>query len=127
MKILTVILAVGCLSVALPANAGLPSKQAESNSIDTAHKEMVRLTGLSVQQQYDYFRCQLWFYESVSDESDFAQLTQEDKKELEKIVGERAFFLHRFTPKQKGGSIYEILVSENGATVYGTRTKPRKE
>lgn len=126
MKMLSVILTLGWFVVASSANAELPSKQADSDSNNAAHKEMERLTGLSEQQQFDRFVCQSWYYTSLSDKSNFAELNEQDREEIRKVVGDRAFFLHRFTPKQKGGSIYEIFVSKDGMTVYGTRTKPRK-
>jgi len=110
------------LTFAVIASAA-PSKQEESDSVALAHKKLERLVGLNERQQYDRYVCEFWFYESIADPSDFARLSEEAKKELKKLVGGRAFFLHRFTPKEKTGLLYEVLVSADGQTVIGTQKK----
>lgn len=126
-------LVVGTLGCA-PRSTGLPaepvrppasdrrsSKQAESKSIRIAHREFERLTGLPERQQYDSYRCEFWFYDTLADGSNFAKLTEADRKALKATVGDAAFFLHRFTPKGAGDRIHEVFVSEDGTTVVGAR------
>lgn len=123
---ITVMLIAVCgFSVCLASPA--PSKEAAADSIRTAHDAMVRISGLSERQQYDQFVCEFWFYESLSDKSNFGKLTDDDRKELRKIVGKQSFFLHRFTPKAEGGTVYEIFITEDGAKVLGSRLKGRKK
>ncbi len=120
MRALTSILILVLFAVASAA----PSKQEESDSVALAHKELKRLVGLNERQQCDRYVCEFWFYESVADPTDFARLSKEEKNELKKFVGERAFFLHRFTPKEKTGLRYEVLVSADGQTVIGAQKRP---
>ena len=99
------------------------SKKAASDSIQVAHTEMKRLSGLDERAQYDRFVCEFWYYESITGRSNFAKLTDAERKELEKVVKDQAFFLHRFTSKEKRAVTYEIFVSEDGAAVIGSRSK----
>jgi len=107
----------------LAADTG-PSKQAESDSIRTAHREFERRTGLTERQQYDSYRCEVWFYDSLGDRSNFGKLTEADRKDLKATVGGGPFFLHRFTPKKAGGRVHEVFVSKDGTAVLGARAKP---
>ncbi len=111
------------LSLALVAGAA-PSKQAESDSLEVAHRELKRMTGLDTKAQYERFECEFWFYGSVDDPTNFARLKEEEKKELKKIVGSRPFFLHRYTPKKKGSEVLEVFIGDDGKTVIGAQKKP---
>jgi hypothetical protein len=82
---------------------------------------MERLTGLPERQQYDGYECEVWFYDTLADGSNFAKLTEADRKALKAMVGDAAFFLHRLTPKGAGGRIHEVFVSKDGTTVLGAR------
>ena len=104
--------AVALLLFVAGAAWALPSKQAEADSVDAAHRELERLTGLTTQKQYDQFVCEVWFYESVDDSANFAGLKDEEKKALRKLVGDRAFFLHRFTPKKTSSPLFEVVEAE---------------
>ena len=106
-------------------NAG-PSKQAESDSLEVAHRELQRLTGLDEKAQYERLVCEFWFYESVDDPTNFARLNEDEKKALKKIVGGRPYFLHRYTPKKKGAEVFEVLIGEDGKTVLGVQKKPNQ-
>ena len=112
------------LFLVLVASAA-PSKQAESDSLAVAQLEFQRMTSLNSKSQYERFVREFWFYESVDDSANFAQLNNDDKKNLKKLIGSRAFFLHRYTPK-KGTGVIEVYISDDGRTLLGTQKKPNE-
>lgn len=118
--------AVALLLFVAGAAWALPSKQAEADSVDAAHRELERLTGLTTQKQYDQFVCEVWFYESVDDSANFAGLKDEEKKALRKLVGDRAFFLHRFTPKKTSSPLFEVVVGDDGRSILSSQEKKPK-
>jgi len=112
------------LALVLTANA-VPSKQAESDSVEIAHRELQRMTGLNTKEQYDRFSCEFWFYESFDDPTNFARLKEEEKNELKKLVGSRSFFLHRYTSKNRS-EVFEVIIGDDGKTVLGAQKRPNK-
>ena len=110
------------LSLALVANAA-PSKEAESDSLIVAHRELQRITGLDMKAQYDYFTCELWFYESIDDAANLGRLKDQEKEEMKRLVGNLPFFLHRYTSKTKRSEVFEVVIGNDGKTVISIKKK----
>jgi hypothetical protein len=103
-----------------------PTKMAEIESIQTAHTVTEKITGLSYEGVYGAYHCEVFFYSSLRDRSNFAKLEKVDLTELQPKLGDSSFFLHRFTPKDPKKAGFEIFVSKEGTKILWKRDRSNK-